>query len=100
MTAKKPPPPWAPAEWDDDDAKALKSLQAGNASDVQQRRALKWIIERACMTYDEPFQPDSARATDFILGRRNVGLQIVKLLNVKLGALQKAKDGREREQPD
>ena len=89
----KTPPLWAPADWDEDDARALKALQAGNASDVQQRRALGWIINRACLTYDEPFHPDNPRVTDFILGRRNVGLQIVKLLNVKLGTLQKAEHG-------
>lgn len=93
MARKKPQPPWGPADWDEDDAKALKALQLGNANDVQQKRALRWIIERACMTYDEPFHPDSERVTNFILGRRNVGLQIVKLLNVKLGALQKAENG-------
>lgn len=92
------PPPWGPAEWDDDDARALKALQVGNASDTQQQRALAWIIQRACMTYDEPFQPDSERTTNYLLGRRSVGLQIVKLLNVKLGALQKANDGRRSEQ--
>lgn len=99
MANKKLPPPWAPAEWEEDDAKALKSLQAGNASDVQQRRALAWIINKAAATYDEPFVAGDARTTDYLLGRRNVGLQIVKLLNVKLGALQKVKDGG-REQPD
>lgn len=98
MAAKKTPPPWGPAIWDDDDAKALKALQAGNANDIQQRRALNWIINKVCMTYDEPFVPESERTTNFLLGRRNVGLQIVKLLNLKLGALQKVK--HDREQPD
>ena len=92
--AAKTPPLWAPADWDEDDARALKALQAGNASDVQQQRALGWIINRACKTYDEPFDPENQRATDFLLGRRNVGLQIVKLLKVKLGALKKAQNDR------
>jgi hypothetical protein len=94
MARPKPAPLWAPADWNDDDARALKALQAGNAGEAQQQRALAWIINRACMTYDEPFHPDNPRVTDFILGRRNVGLQIVKLLNVRLGALQKIENGK------
>lgn len=82
-------PPYGPAPWDEADAFAIKALIAGNANDAQQRRAIDWIINRACQTYDEPFIPDNPRATDYLLGRRSVGLQIVKLANVSLGALKK-----------
>lgn len=84
---------WAAAEWEPADAAAVQALAAGKANEGQQRRALDWIIHKAAMTYDEPFDPANARVTDYVLGRRSVGLQLVKLINVKLGALQKESDG-------
>lgn len=76
--------PWKPCAYEPEDAYALRALQAGTATDHQQRRALKWIIETACATYDQPYRPGSARDTDFACGMQHVGKQIVKLLNMKL----------------
>ena len=84
---------WAAADWEPADAAAIQALAAGNANEGQQRRALDWIIQKAAMTYDEPFEPQNARVTDYVLGRRSVGLALVKLLNIKLGMLQKESDG-------
>ena len=68
---------------DDADHAALKACQAGEASGIQQQRALRWIIEKAAATYDLPFRPgaDGARDTDFACGRMFVGQQIVRELN-------------------
>lgn len=75
-------PAIAPPEWSDADVYALKALQQGNANEAQQRRALVWIITGAARTYDVSFHPASDRETSFAEGRRFVGLQIVKLLNL------------------
>lgn len=75
-------PLWAPAPWEEAVAYALQALNTGTATPEQQRRALDWIIDRAAMTYDEPFWPDNARVTDYVLGKRSVGLQIVKLIKL------------------
>lgn len=72
----------APGDWTPVDAFAVRALAAGNATDVQQRRALDWIIRAAAKTYDASFSPVSDRETSFAEGRRYVGLQIVKLLNL------------------
>jgi len=71
-----------PAPWSDADAYAVKALAAGNASEGQQKRFLSWLINGAAQTYDVSFSPTSDRETSFAEGRRFVGLQVVKLLNM------------------
>ena len=71
-----------PAEWSDADVYAIKALAAGNANEAQQRRALDWIIKAAARTYDVSYSPASDRETSFAEGRRFVGLQVVKLVNM------------------
>ena len=81
---------WLPVPVDADDAYALKALQDGVASEFQQRRALNWFISKAAMTYDLSFRSDADggdRETAFAEGRRFVGLQAVKLLNMPAGVL-------------
>lgn len=72
-----------PPAYDRADVMAFKALVAGVANDAQQKRALNWIINQACGTYDLSFRPgiNGERDTSFAEGRRFVGLQIVKLVN-------------------
>lgn len=79
--------PWHPPVWETEHIHAMQALAKGEAGPIEQRRALDWIIHKAAMTYDEPFDPDSARVTDYVLGRRSVGLAIVKLINLKPGLI-------------
>lgn len=78
----KKPPPYFRCDWEIADASALQSLARGEADADQQKRALDWIIRQAALTYQVSFQPDNDRATDFVEGRRFVGLSIVQLLSV------------------
>lgn len=83
---------WMPPDWNETDAHALKALHLGMANDWQQKRALKWIIENACGTYDMSFRPggqEGDRDTSFALGRQFVGQQIVKLLKINLSVLRR-----------
>lgn len=82
MARKPVSPAISPAEWNEYDALAIKALAAGNASEPQQKRALNWIVNHAAHTYDVSFSPTSDRETSFAEGRRFVGLQIVKLVNM------------------
>lgn len=84
----KPAPQLDPNIWDRPDAYAIQALQRGDANPDMQKRALKWIIERAAGTYDQSFNPDSVRLSDFAEGRRFVGLQLVKLLKFNLAAIK------------
>lgn len=85
--------PWHPAPYDAEHVHALQALAKGEAGPIEQKRALDWIVNRAAMTYDEPFDPESSRSTDYVLGRRSVGLQIVKLINLKAGVVAGAERG-------
>ena len=58
----------------------MQALQTGTATADQQQRALKWIIEKVCGTYDLTYFPESARNSDFAEGKRFVGLMLRKLL--------------------
>lgn len=78
--------PHHPAPYDPADAYALKALQRGEANEGQQKRALAWIINQCAGTYDLSFRPENPHETSFAEGKRFVGLQIVKLLNMP-GAL-------------
>jgi hypothetical protein len=80
---------WKPCPVTKDIAYALRAVSEGNASEFQQVQAMRWIIETAAMTYDLTYMPDSARDSDFAQGRRFVGLQIVKLLNLSPQQLEK-----------
>jgi hypothetical protein len=76
--------PWHPAPYEDADVYAIKALAAGKASEGQQQRALNWIINVACATYDLSFRPESDRETVFAEGKRHVGMQLVKLTKIVL----------------
>lgn len=82
----KPPvgAPWAPASYEIADAGALQALARGECEPHQQQRALKFIVESLCGTYDLSYRPSGDRDTAFAEGKRHVGLQIVKLTKLKL----------------
>lgn len=82
--------PWLPAQYDLADASAMQALARGDATQDMQRRALRWIIDRACETYGFPYRPGANdRDTNLALGRQFVGQQIVKLLNLNLAAMRR-----------
>lgn len=81
--------PWLPAKYQPADAKAIQCVADGTASADQQRRAMKWIIEEVCKTYDLEFRPESERDTTLASGKRFVGLQIVKMLHIHVPAITK-----------
>ncbi len=75
--------PWQPPDWEVADAYAFQALARGDAEPHLQKRALDYVIKSLAGTYDLSYRPDSDRDTAFAEGRRFVGLQIVKLLNIK-----------------
>lgn len=92
MTAKKvmvPPAACSPAPWEVADASALQAVARGEADAGQQQRALNWLINVACGTYDLDYRPDD-REHAFVSGKRFVGLSIVKLLKINTGAMAAA----------
>ena len=78
--------PWKPAPYDEADSYAIKALATGTANEGQQRLALDWIINTLCGTYDLSFRPgaEGDRETVFAEGKRFVGMQLVKQINIVL----------------
>lgn len=78
----KGPPCINPPDYAFNEIAAFQALAGGTASEGQQKMVLDWIINGAANTYDLSFDPESDRNTSFAEGRRFVGLQIVKMLNL------------------
>lgn len=88
-----PGAPYAPFEWSENlrAVYALRDLQEGKATPDQQKLALDTIINGLSGYYDISYRPNSARDTDFAEGKRFVGAQIVKLLNLSSSVIESAK---------
>jgi hypothetical protein len=80
---RRQPEFWHPPKYEKEDVRAIQALAEGTATEADQRRALNWIINVAASTYDEPFRPGNQDAVNYMLGRRSVGLAIVKLMKLK-----------------
>lgn len=93
--SRKAPPwsPWVPPEWELADASSIQALARGEANPDQQKRALDFIVNKLARTYDLSFcpGPEGDRETSMSEGRRFVGLQIVKLINVNTSLLRRNK---------
>lgn len=79
--------PWAPpADVTVAEVAAVKALASGTATDEQQRRAMKFIVERVCGTYEEVYCPgdDGNRDTAYAAGKRRVGLYLVTLTHADI----------------
>lgn len=80
--------PWRPTQWDIEDAGAVQAVAYGKADEHQQQRAMRFVIEKLCACYDLSFRSGDTHATAFAEGKRFVGLQLIKLVNLNLAAIQ------------
>jgi hypothetical protein len=80
--------PWKPPDWEPEDAYALQAVMHGRASEDQQRRAMKFVVERICGTYDLSYRAEKPHDTSFAEGKRFVGLQLVKFATLNLAAVR------------
>lgn len=73
------------------DAAAIQALRRGDATDIQQKRALDWILRVAARMGDMPYfdGPDGERATAFACGKQFVGHAILKLVKLDIAELRK-----------
>lgn len=78
----------SPGTWEDADVYAIRALEKGVATEAQQRRALIWIVAKAAGIQDLSFRPGDPYTTAFNEGRRYVGTQINKLLNMPMKKAQ------------
>lgn len=90
LIPQKMPPANEPAGWEPADVSAIQAMMEGRANDIQQRRAMEWIINKASMAGASQFRPggaDGERETNFALGRAFVGQQILGLVKINLTAV-------------
>lgn len=87
--------PWLPWRWEDDvaGARSIQAVAEGVADEVQQRLAIKTIVEQLCATYDLSYSPDSERDSAFAEGKRFVGLQVAKLTKLNYTNVKREQNG-------
>lgn len=73
--------PWSPIVPTQREANAVKALASGNANALQQGEVMSFIFRLAGVA-DLEFRPDSDRATAFASGKRFVGMQFAKTMNL------------------
>lgn len=83
-----------PTDWEPEDAYAVQAVMDGRASEDQQRRAMQFIVNQVCGTYDLSYRPTSDRDTTFAEGKRFVGLTLVKFSRLNIARLR----GKQTEQ--
>lgn len=86
---------WLPATYTVHDVTALQALSRGEAQPHEQKRVLDWIINNCAGTYDLSFRSDSDggdRETAFAEGRRFVGMQVVKMVNLAPAIVAKLRE--------
>lgn len=88
--------PWHPEKYEPADVRAIKNLAMGEADEIEQARAFKWIVENLCRTYDQTYFPESDRDSAFAEGKRFVGNALVKMLRLNPAALAKPNQPREQ----
>lgn len=93
--------PWMPPAYEIADASAFQALTRGDASPDQQKRVVKWLVHEAARTYDMSFRPGPGgeRDTAFAEGRRFVGLQVVKMVNLDLALLRRTEPRADPHEP-
>lgn len=85
MRRKPRDPAWMPADYDAADVEAMQACARGEANEHQQKRVVDWVINKAAGAYELSFRSDAdggERETAFAEGRRFVGMQVVKAVNM------------------
>lgn len=85
MSRKPRDPAWLPAAYAAADLEAVQACSQGIANEHQQKRAIDWLINSVSGTYELSFRSDAdggERETAFAEGRRFVGMQVVKAVNL------------------
>jgi hypothetical protein len=80
--------PWEDCQtWQKPDAAAIQALFRGDATDMQQKRAINFIVNDLCALPYLARDPKSPSNTDFALGKQSVAHAIVRLMRLNIGQL-------------
>ncbi len=93
----KAPAPYEPYLWSDNlnVVYALKALNAGTASEEQQKLIMKSLMDITGY-YDLSYRPDSERDTAFAEGKRFIGAQLVKMVNLPGAVIEQSKQRKKQ----
>lgn len=72
---------------------AVQLLAKGECPEHLQKEFLRWLIEEVCSTYDLSYRTEP-RDHALAEGRRFVGLQVVKMLNLDASKVRRQDDER------
>ncbi|QGY29771.1 Bbp19 family protein [Pantoea cypripedii] len=91
----KPPEPYLPYKWSENIpfVYALKAMGKGVATESQQKLILAELMSLTGY-YDLSYRPDSERDTAFAEGKRFIGAQLVKLINLSPDVIESSKKPR------
>ncbi len=78
-----------PVDYEPADITAILQLERGEATPEMQKRALSWIINDVCGTYDQSYIPNDTHDTSFREGGRFCGNTIIKMLKLEPGKLRR-----------
>lgn len=81
----------------EDEVRAIKAVGVGEATEYQQRLALKVIVNKFSRAHDMQFVPGQPDQGDVLTGRAFVGSQILKYLNIEIGKLQNEEPTNDKE---
>ncbi len=81
---------WLAEEIKPADIRAIQDLERGKANEDQQKRALAYIINNLSATYFPSYR-NNQRDSDFMEGRRFVGLELVTMLKLNASEMRRKK---------
>lgn len=90
--------PWEPADYDIQIVAAVKAVAGGTGTEHQQTLVMRYIIDVLGAYHELSFRPKNLggdRGTAFMEGRRYVGQQLTKLINLSMSVVRKDNDRRE-----
>ena len=76
------------------DAVAVKACANGTADEHAQKRAFLWIVRGVLGLADSPYDPDSARNTDYAIGRQDAARELVNYRDMPVEALKALSERR------
>lgn len=77
--------PWAPPVLELPEVAAIQAVAKGNATAYQQALAMRVIVEKIGLAYEDTYCPGpSSRDSDFMQGRRRAGTMLRSFVNAPL----------------
>lgn len=94
MAAKRARAAYEGPRFDLADAMAVKRVALGEADAEGQQRAIRYILDGVLGLKESPYDPDSARNTDYAIGRQDAAREIAIYLTLPADELKRLSERR------